>query len=406
MSVHYMFLEPVDVLFFRANKGFGDPGSYGESMALPWPSVAAGAIRSRILADSGTDLAAFARGEAVHPEIGRRDSPGSFQLAGLQLARRKNGAVEPLFPVPADLIVEKGGLLLARPTALPEALRSSYPLPLHPVVAQPKRGKPQGGLWLTMGGWRKYLDGGAPEEGDLLNSKALWETDPRTGIGLSAHTRSVEEGRLFTAEAVAFRMAIHTSRERDRRLPCDPERPAGREREGFDAGLLAAVSGCTPPRGGLVRLGADGRAAAVHPLEELAAPEPDWARMVREKKLRLILATPGLFREGWLPEGCREQNGEFLFDLHGVRGRLAAAAVARAEAVSGWDLAREQPKKAQRCAPAGSVYWLDHVEADEASLRALAERGLWPEPCTDEFRRAEGFNRIWIAPWAGENKGV
>ena len=144
----------------------------------------------------------------------------------------------------------------------------------------------------------------------------------------------------------------------------------------------------------------------MHPLERFEAPEPDWARIVREKKLRLVLATPGLFREGWLPEGCREQNGEFLFDLHGVRGRLAAAAVARAEAVSGWDLAREQPKKAQRCAPAGSVYWLDRIEADEASLRALAERGLWPEPCGDELRRAEGFNRIWIAPWAGENKGV
>jgi CRISPR-associated protein Cmr3 len=387
MSVQYLFLEPVDVLFFRANKGFGDPGSYGESMALPWPSVAAGAIRSRILADSGTDLAAFARGEAVHPEIGRLDSPGSFRLAGLHLALRRNGAVEPLYPVPADLIAEEDAVRLAQPAALPGSLRSSYPLPLHPVVAQPKRGKPKGGLWLTLAGWRKYLDGGAPEEGELLSSKLLWETDPRTGIGLSAHTRSVEEGRLFTAEAVAFRMAIHSG-------------------ERTDTGLLAAVSGCTPPEGGLVRLGADGRAAAVHPLERFEAPEPDWARIVREKKLRLILATPGLFREGWLPEGCREQRGEFLFDLHGVRGRLAAAAVARAEAVSGWDLAREQPKKAQRCAPAGSVYWLDRIEADEASLRALAERGLWPEPCGDELRRAEGFNRIWIAPWAGENKGV
>lgn len=387
MSVHYLFLEPVDVLFFRANKSFGDPGSYGESMAPPWPSVVAGAIRSRILADSGTDLAAFARGEAVHPEIGRRDSPGSFRLAGLQLARRKNGAVEPLFPVPADLIVEKDGLRLARPTVLPGELRSSYPLPLHPVVAQPKRGKPLGGRWLTAVGWRKFLAGEAPRPEDLVSSDSLWKTEARIGIGLNAHTRSVEEGRLFTAEALAFRMAIH-----------------GGERA--DTGLLAGVSGCTPPRGGLVRLGADGRAAAVHLLEKFAPPEPDWARIVRERKLRLILATPGIFEEGWLPEGCRKQNGEFLFDLHGVRGRLVAAAVARAEVVSGWDLAREQPKKAQRCAPAGSVYWLDSIEADEASLRALVERGLWPETGADELRRAEGFNRIWIAPWAGENKGA
>lgn len=406
MSVQYLFLEPLDVLFFRANKSFGDPGSYGESMAPPWPSVVAGAIRSRILADSGTDLAAFARGEAVHREIGRRDSPGSFRLDGLQMARRKHGGVDPLYPVPADLIVEKDGLLLARPVPLPGGLRSSYPLSLHPVVAQPKRGKPQGGRWLTAEGWKKYLVGETPRGEDLVSSDSLWKIDARIGIGLNPHTRSVEEGRLFTAEALAFRMAIHKSQERDNRLPSESEKPTREKAEGFDVGLLAAVSGCTPPGGGLVRLGADGRAAAVHRLENFRAPEPDWPRIVREKKLRLILATPGLFREGWLPEGCRKQNGEFLFDLHGVRGRLVAAAVARAEVVSGWDLARELPKKAQRCAPAGSVYWLDEVQADEASLRALAGQGLWPEPCPDEFRRAEGFNRIWIAPWAGENKGA
>ncbi|MCS7041640.1 MAG: hypothetical protein NZR01_02495 [Bryobacteraceae bacterium] len=410
--MRYLFLEPVDVLFFRSNRGFGDPGSFGESMVPPWPSVAAGALRSRILADSGTDLAEFAAGHAVHPEIGRRDAPGSFRLARLQLAWRRQGQVEPLYPVPADLIVEGQSVLLARPVPLPQGLHSSYPLPLHPVVAQPKRGKPKSGLWLTQQGWEKYLAGTAPDIGDFVRSRLLWEKDPRIGIGLSSVTRSVEKSRLFTAEAVAFRTAIHP-------VPADEEdRNGDSEREGVqqkeeamfrqpvDVGLLAAVEGCTPPQDGMVRLGADGRAAAVKPLDGFREPEPDWARILRERRLRLVLAAPGLFAGGWLPEGAKEQNGSILFDLHGVRGRVVAAAVARAETVSGWDLAREQPKRAQRCAPAGSVYWLDEVEADEGALRRLADRGLWPDPCPDEFRRAEGFNRIWIAPWAGENEGA
>ncbi len=387
MNGQYLFLEPVDVLFFRSNKGFGDPGSYGESMVPPWPSAVAGALRSRILADSGVNLAEFAAGNAVHPEIGRRDSPGSFRLTALQLARRTGNQVEPLYPPPADIVVEDGHVLLASPAALPEGLRSSFPLPLHPVLAQPRRGKPKGGQWLTAAGWEKYLAGQTPAAEELVSSADLWQTDPRVGIGLSAQTRSVEEGRLFTAEAAAFRLRIH-----------------GKSKT--DTGFLAAVAGCTPPQDGLVRLGADGRAAAVHPVPDLRPAEPDWARIVREGRLRLILAAPGLFRQGWLPEGCKEQKGQFLFDLHGVRGRLVSACVARAETVSGWDLARELPKRAQRCAPPGSVYWLDQVQADEASLQALAEHGLWPEPCPDEFRRAEGFNRVWIAPWAGENKGV
>ena len=39
----FHFIEPLDVLYLRGNKLFGDPGSYGESMIPPWPSVAAGA---------------------------------------------------------------------------------------------------------------------------------------------------------------------------------------------------------------------------------------------------------------------------------------------------------------------------------------------------------------------------
>ncbi|MDY6813388.1 MAG: type III-B CRISPR module-associated Cmr3 family protein, partial [Pseudomonadota bacterium] len=55
-----VFIEPLDVLFLRGNKLFGDPGSYGEALIPPWPSIAAGALRSRMLADDGTDLTAFA----------------------------------------------------------------------------------------------------------------------------------------------------------------------------------------------------------------------------------------------------------------------------------------------------------------------------------------------------------
>jgi len=86
-------------------------------------------------------------------------------------------------------------------------------------------------------------------------------------------------------------------------------------------------------------------------------------------------------------------------DLHGVKGRLVCAALPRAEVVSGWDLAQWQPKPAQRAAPTGSVYWLDQLEATPEALRKLAAQGLWGDPCEDAARRAEGFNRVWLATW-------
>jgi CRISPR-associated protein Cmr3 len=78
--------------------------------------------------------------------------------------------------------------------------------------------------------------------------------------------------------------------------------------------------------------------------------------------------------------------------------------VPRADVVSGWDLARWQPKSAQRAAPAGSVYWLDELDATPDDLRKLAVAGLWSESGEDAkpenaSRRAEGFNRLTLAGW-------
>ncbi len=380
MSVETRFLEPLDVLFLRGNKLFGDPGSFGEALIPPWPSVAAGAIRSRMLADAKVDFAAFARGAVVHPELGTPSEPGPFRVTAFHLARRlADGRVEILYPLPADVVVRENAAGNATvqsltPTPFPEGegLQSSAPLPLLPVLAESERSKPAAGYWLAESGWRKYLAGETPGTADLVKSDALWTLDHRVGVGLEAATRRAADGRLFSAQAVAMRPGV---------------------------GFLAAIRDALPPSDGTVRLGGDGRAAAVHAVEK-TLPEPDYAAIAKTGHCRLVLATPGLFSAGWLPTGMRrEADGSYRFDLHGVRGRLVCAAVPRAEVVSGWDLARWQPKPARRAAPSGSVWWLDELQAPPEALRKLAEAGLWSESCEDAPRRAEGFNQLFIAAY-------
>ena len=386
-AVEFRFLEPLDVLFLRGNKLFGDPGSFGESLVPPWPSVAAGALRSRMLADEGVDLAAFAAGEVEHETLGTPDKPGSFAVTGFTLARRlPDRTVEPLIAPPADLVVirKDSGEPEVRslsPTLLPEsqglpgraAIQSSAPLPLLPVLAETERSKPVSGYWLSAAGWRKYLAGKLPEPGDLIHASQLWAIDLRVGVGLDATTGRASDGRLFSVQAVAMRP---------------------------DVGFLVGVAGAEPPTGGTVRLGGDGRAAAVHAVvPEL--PEPSYETIAAARRCRLVLTTPGLFRDGWLPTGCiRSSDGTVRFELHGVRGRLACAAVPRPEVVSGWDLARWLPKPARRVAPTGSVYWLDELDASPRALRKLADTGLWDEAWNDPQRRAEGFNRAALASWS------
>ena len=371
--IAYSFIEPLDVLFLRGNKLFGDPGSFGESQVLPWPSVAAGAIRSLMLAQAGIDPALFARGDAPHPTLGTPAKPGSFTLALFHLARRVGRRIETLHAPPADLVItheadRRPVASRLRPTEPSHGLASSGSLPCWPVLAQGERRKPAAGWWLTQAGWTAYLAGQVPSADQLVACGDLWKFDARVGVGLAPETRRADDGKLFSMQAVAFQRGV---------------------------GFLAGIQGSEPPAAGVLRLGGDGRGAAISRADAVPA-KPDYTDLAGARRCRLVLTAPGLFERGWLPTGT---GADHRFELHGVRARLACAAVPRAEVVSGFDLACRVPKPAQRVAPAGSVYWFDEIEAAPEQLRKLADAGLWADAADNASRRAEGFNRFIFAAY-------
>ncbi len=372
-------IEPLDVLFLRGNKLFGDPGSYGEALVPPWPSAAAGAIRSAILARDRVDLNAFARGKTAHPSLGKPDAPGAFCVTAFRLARRQKGRWEMLFPQPADLVISKsdtGDILVQRlhPQAIGHGIQSSMPTNKLPVLTQEGRSKPDSGWWLTEAGYQAYLQGeslqapprGRPESLHMICTSRLWQMDERVGVGLDAARRRADDGKLFTVQAVAFH-------------------------EGM--GFLAATEGDALEAETLLRFGGDGRAALARQVD-YSPPQTDLDAIANANRCRILLTAPGIFPDGWRLPGMAEDG---RFELRGIRGRVVAAAVGRAEMISGWDLARRRPKDAQRIAPIGSVYWLEDLHATSEALGRLVAQGLWPEESYDAQRRAEGFNRFEFA---------
>lgn len=349
-----LFIEPLDVLYLRGNKLFGDPGAHGEALMPPWPSLAAGAIRSRLMMEGETP-----------------DSLAGFRLTQFALSRRLSSpadtdapSVEILWPLPADVMVTDENLSNAaylRPVALPSGIVTSHPLPQLPALRAAKPGKPVAGLWLNGEGIAAWLAGRTLGACHLVRASALWRTDPRLGIALDADRRSAAKGKIYTTECIALQA---------------------------DVGFAAAYAGARKlPEKALVRLGGDGRGGRCHDAAA-SLPEPDWSRIEREGRFRLLLTTPGILADGWRPPG--------------VPATLVAATVRRPETASGWDLLTGRPKPAQRVAPAGSVYWFDRL-ADIAALKALQQNGLETD---DAVRQAEGFNRCHIAPWAeGEQDG-
>ncbi|HXH07489.1 MAG TPA: type III-B CRISPR module-associated Cmr3 family protein [Vicinamibacterales bacterium] len=396
--MEYRFMRPLDVLYLRGNRLFGEPGEHADALMPPWPSLFSGALRSRMLIDRGVDLHRFARGERLGDDeldrvLGTPDRPGTFRLASLVVARERAEGLETFFPPPADLFIpadiQPPAPWLLEPLAVDALSPVAFSRRLDgvPVLRNPLPAKPSAHYWLSERGFAEYLAGRAPSPDHLIGRRELWETDPRLGIALRARTRTVETGRLYTSDAVALRCGT---------------------------GFLVGVAGANGmlPRAGLVRLGGDGRGAV---LEEARVGSAS-SRIPRGDRFRLILATPGLFPSGWCPLRLDDSDGPRL-RFEGLEARLVAAAVPRAHVVSGWDLARDRPKPAQRVVPAGAVYWFERLAGDLQVLGVLLEEGLWPvleqtgqlallddsTRIVYEQRRAEGFNNVWLGDWLSRN---
>lgn len=387
----YYYVRPTDSLFVRGNLAFGDSGEHGSSLMPPPPSLFAGAFRSALLGKDTDQLTAFlTSGRCSNPALaqclGTPEAPGDFCITWLSLAGDPGAgaAPEPIFPLPADLLMLGKNFASLEPRAPAAGVQSAGNLPLRATLVSPKQEKPQGGVFLRSRGLNQHLQGHCPTMPDSLGSKHLYQRDPRLGIGLNADARTAEEGQIYTTEGFAF-------------SPKDDKTPSTFASTGFLVGIQGVAD--VMPHEGVLRLGGDGRSAHYR---KVSFNAPTVANITGSKaRFRLLLQTPALFPQGWLPGGVTEHDGGYRLEGNGFAARLACAALGRREIVSGWDLYQWKPKPAQAAVPAGSVYWLDEFTGDADKLAAWVARGLWPDNLDSlhQMRRAEGYNRALLGAW-------
>ncbi|HOU91881.1 MAG TPA: type III-B CRISPR module-associated Cmr3 family protein [Polyangiaceae bacterium] len=412
--MEYRRITPVDVLHLRGNRLFAEGGGARPVMP-PWPSLFSGALRSQILTRHDA-LSAFLTG-TLGGEVGavvgsRREDgaiPGSLRLGPILLLRERNGAgAELLFPVPADLAVQRATSSTEQGGAARREVRYLQPTNVRgfgvsgsfegeqlPVLRAGEPAKPEAGLWLTEDGFSAYLAGDVPSASTLVSSHELWADDPRLGIAMDPGARTAEAGMLYTSTAVALRPGVS-----------------------FVVCLAGAGDGVVPADG-LLRLGGDGHGAAVEPWNPTTDRQTRSLRHVPRavERFKLVTASPCLFPGGWHPCENRDDrrvlvrrspSGEEI-----ARSRLVCAAVPRHEVVSGWDLAEGRPKPAERVVPTGAVYWFEVEQGSVEDFAIIPDEGLWPllrtatdgsnpggpDASSTAWRRAEGFNNAWLAEW-------
>jgi CRISPR-associated protein Cmr3 len=262
-------------------------------------------------------------------------------------------------------------LVALQPSGLPTGSLASGDLPLVARLRIATQVKAQTGRWLDGAGLAAHLRCALPTR--TLNAGDLFKRETRLGIALAAESRTAAEGALYTSEAITLA-----------------------SRTGF-------LVGCEGDDGqiensGHLRLGGDGRGARYRSVG-FTPPGAPLGEIDDSRRFRIIMATPGIFAGGWLPDCVtRRASGDHRLQGDGFSARLACAAVSRFDTISGWDLARQRPKTAQRVTPAGSVYWFDEFAGDIGKLAEWVAGGLWGDNA-DRQRRAEGFNRAWLGLW-------
>ena len=113
-----------------------------------------------------------------------------------------------------------------------------------------------------------------------------------------------------------------------------------------------------------------------------AAPAAIRSGLEGKTRLRMVLATPGMFQGGWLPGWIDGRSYEGIIPGTGTRVTLRAAAVGRWAAVSGFSMEKAAGKfgrrPIRRVAPAGSVYYLEQTGGEP-----LPVDKVWLQPVSD-----------------------
>ena len=383
MTSQIRLIEPLDILILRGNQAFGDEGQHANSVMPPQPSVIAGALRGFWLMQLGIDLKKFNDkqhpaqpedfDEPVRSQLGTPDQPQGFRLQHNGLARKTEQGLEQLFAIPTDIVIQKTGKDAIRPEVyhlqphiLPEGLLSNLSEGQQVPILKAPAGKPETGYLLKEQGFRDYLLGKTPTFDQFVKTTELWQSEIRLGIALNQKTHTASDGKIYTTEAVSLKENVY---------------------------LLAEILEAPDfPTEGILRLGGDGRGAKFS--KQALSPLPQI--QIKQKRVKLILTSPAIFSQGWkLP--TQDENGVIHFN--GGTARVVTASVPRHQVISGWNLAKWQPKAAERITPIGSVYWLDNIQfsGDSASLQNALQKLLLSD--TDPQRQAEGYNACLLANW-------
>ena len=382
-NMRYLRLTPLSPLIARDSRPFGmGQGNRVRSMDWISPSVIAGAVRTAVWKAKDT---------LTPDQLKTIEVNGAFPIVDEKI----------YFPRPLDALIHKtdkaagtADILRVRPMSGNAGVRMPHAslVPSEPVGMPEEDFKPESGdaFWplATMAEWLGCEDD-QPVSMKIDGLPAPVKED-RTNVTILPESGAAEDARLFTTTGLDFV-----------RKP-QKDTSEGRLSQ-MRIGVRVNFGEHVPlPERLLVPLGGERRLAEVWTTKADKGfwEVPKGLSWAGKKGLRMVLATPAVFEQGWLPGWLREQDGKLTGTIpgSGVSVRLVSAVVGRWKPLSGWSYeeGRNGPKPLRRMVPAGSVYFFEVLEGGEG----IAD--LWLRSvCDCQQDGRDGFGLALWGFWRG-----
>ena len=354
MTTSYHLVTPRDPLVARDGRPFGsESGNRMHCLDWPLPATLAGAVRTILGKQAGGRFEA----EQIR-ELLENSANGPLPSFGNELS----------FPVPKDFVSSaKHGVFSIKPKSLrgTNLVDRVMPALMENPPEEDFKTDSGSGFW-PLDATMKWL---LEESAGFVAPKALrCEPDLRTHVAIEAGSGAAEDEMLFQTSGLAFpdQLSLAVRVESSSEFPKGPFlHPVGGERR-------------------LCHWSAQQPAGWV-------CPQCLADRLPKASRLRMILATPAIFANGWRP-GWLGADGTGQIPNSETRVRLVSAIVPRWQPVSGWSYEKKGQKPVRRMVAAGSVYFLEILD-DSPRL----DPGLWLSPVSDcPQDQRDGFGlAIW-----------
>lgn len=395
-------ITPKAPLLFRDGKPFGatEEMAIAETIPFPLPSTIAGAIRTA-WAESQDSRYDYANN--AEKLIKKR-------VLGPLLTRTKTNTENPisevLYPAPADSLClneekSKGKIRKIIVRLYPDNINekdagTDLPDKLLPVFldseskAKPAKDAPKYWTQDAIISWLK-------DETQAIDAKqqiAALPIETRTHVGINYQTKSNLKSHLFHTSGLDFSQA-----QKPRQLQTSSKKEQLGWQE-YEYGLLSWFQEEIPET--YRTIGGESRLGHIQQQNLWPSCPPELSKAyINSQSFRLILATPAIFNNGYLPAWL---DNELKGKLGNMQVQLRAVSIARWQAGTSWDMADSKSKKGKgmrtikRLAPAGSVYWFDIL--NEGQGAELTEH--WLTSISDE-REKDGYGLILPGIWNKSN---